>query len=236
MARDSFDGRFVGALCAVALTGAPAHGATVCTAGPIPIPDDASTVVVPLAVAEAGAVASVRVDLDVTHEWVGDLRVELAKDGVVVCLLDRMSLGTYPFGCGGDDVLATFTDDAAVTPEDLCSPTVTPVIAGDVLPVDALGAFAGVEASGAWELRITDAGAFDAGTLGSACLTLTLAPPSECAGDLDGDGDTDVFDFGIFSGSFGSAVAPGTGGDLDGNGVVDVFDFGIFGADFGCTP
>ena len=25
-------------------------------------------------------------------------------------------------------------------------------------------------------------------------------------------------------------------GDLDGGGDVDVFDFGIFAADFGCTP
>lgn len=61
-------------------------------------------------------------------------------------------------------------------------------------------------------------------------------PPSSCIGDLDGDGDTDVFDFGIFAIHFGESVAPGTSGDYDGDGDVDVFDFGSFANDFGCTP
>jgi hypothetical protein len=63
---------------------------------------------------------------------------------------------------------------------------------------------------------------------------INVVPPLPCVGDLDGDGDTDVFDFGLFAGSFGSLVPPGTGGDLDGDGDVDVFDFGIFAGHFGC--
>jgi hypothetical protein len=56
-----------------------------------------------------------------------------------------------------------------------------------------------------------------------------------CAGDLDTDADTDVFDFGLFAVSFGATgLPPSTGGDLDGDGDVDVFDFGLFAADFGC--
>ena len=60
------------------------------------------------------------------------------------------------------------------------------------------------------------------------------APPVLCPGDIDGDGDTDVFDFGFIAGNFGSMVTPGTNGDLTGDGVVDVFDFAIFSGDFGC--
>lgn len=60
------------------------------------------------------------------------------------------------------------------------------------------------------------------------------SPPIICPGDIDGDGDTDIFDFGVFATHFGSSVPAGTLGDLDGNGVVNVFDFGIFAADFGC--
>jgi hypothetical protein len=58
-----------------------------------------------------------------------------------------------------------------------------------------------------------------------------------CSGDIDGDGDTDVFDFAILALNFGTAsgATPGQG-DLDGNGSVDVFDFAIFAADFGCVP
>ncbi len=75
---------------------------------------------------------------------------------------------------------------------------------------------------------------------GAATLDITyeIAPPG-CVGDLDGDGDTDVFDFGIFGPAFGSAMGdPGfvPEADFDGNGIIDVFDFGIFGPDFGCTP
>lgn len=53
--------------------------------------------------------------------------------------------------------------------------------------------------------------------------------------DLDGDGDVDVFDFGVFVTNFGtSGHAPYANGDLDGDGDVDVFDFAIFGTRFGC--
>ena len=53
-------------------------------------------------------------------------------------------------------------------------------------------------------------------------------------GDLDFDGNVTVFDFGIFSGGFGSSGNPPfTGGDVDGDGDSDVFDFGLFAANFG---
>jgi hypothetical protein len=57
---------------------------------------------------------------------------------------------------------------------------------------------------------------------------------SPCLGDIDGDGDTDIFDFGIFAASFTLNVTPGTLGDIDGNGIVDIFDFGLFAANFQC--
>jgi hypothetical protein len=58
-----------------------------------------------------------------------------------------------------------------------------------------------------------------------------------CTGDMDGDGDVDVFDFGIFAPNFGSTGhTPFTNGDLDGDGDVDVFDFAIFAPNFGCIP
>ena len=56
-----------------------------------------------------------------------------------------------------------------------------------------------------------------------------------CAGDLDGDGDTDLADLGILLADFG-CVAPGPcAGDLDGDGDTDLADLGILLADFGCT-
>ena len=65
-------------------------------------------------------------------------------------------------------------------------------------------------------------------------LNFFVRLPDLCAADLDGDNDTDVFDFGVFAASFGGSVAPGMGGDLDGSGFVDVFDFAMFASEFGC--
>ena len=63
-----------------------------------------------------------------------------------------------------------------------------------------------------------------------------VAPPV-CNGDIDGDGDTDIFDFGLFAASFGTNMGdPGynPAADLDSNGSIDVLDFAIFAPDFGC--
>jgi hypothetical protein len=64
--------------------------------------------------------------------------------------------------------------------------------------------------------------------------SFTTAAPPMCPGDLDGDEDTDVFDFAIFAASFGQSVPPGTGGDFDADGTITVFDFGLFASSFGC--
>lgn len=78
--------------------------------------------------------------------------------------------------------------------------------------------------------------AADSDLNGPFCPVEALVPSCECAGNLDTDGDTDVFDFAIFAASFGQAVEPGTSGDFDDDGQVTVFDFAIFAEDFGCAP
>ncbi len=77
-------------------------------------------------------------------------------------------------------------------------------------------------------------GASDGSTAVIQRIELATAP---CSGDIDGDGDTDVFDFGILARSFGTTSgASHADGDLDHNGAVDIFDFGDFALDFGCQP
>jgi hypothetical protein len=61
------------------------------------------------------------------------------------------------------------------------------------------------------------------------------AGPFECVGDLDGDDDTDVFDFAMLADGFGAVgLQPFTGGDVNGDGAVDTFDFADLASDFGC--
>lgn len=61
-----------------------------------------------------------------------------------------------------------------------------------------------------------------------------LAPPSLCPGDVNGDGLTNVLDFNILAGNFGSSVPPNTQGDLNGDGTVSAPDFNVLAGDFGC--
>ncbi len=61
-------------------------------------------------------------------------------------------------------------------------------------------------------------------------------PVPTCAGDITGDGVTDVLDFAELAANFGAG--PGATfeqGDLTGDGFVDVLDFAELAADFGCT-
>ena len=58
-----------------------------------------------------------------------------------------------------------------------------------------------------------------------------------CRADLNADGKTDVFDFGLFAGSFGAGMPDCAGhsnGDLNCDGVVNVFDFSVLAGEFGC--
>ncbi len=66
----------------------------------------------------------------------------------------------------------------------------------------------------------------------TASLTIIVT----IAGDLDGDGDVDWFDFGDFAAAYGSSIGQPNYNplaDLDADGDVDWFDFGDFAANYG---
>ncbi len=121
---------------------------------------------------------------------------------------------------------------------DFLSPVVDEAVAAPATQLDlAEGALAG-GTTHFW--RVTAENPYGVEVAAPAFASFTtesVAPPPGCVGDIDGDGDTDVFDFTFFSAGFGGAVdPPGSGGDYDGDGDVDVFDFGVFAGDFGCVP
>ena len=61
---------------------------------------------------------------------------------------------------------------------------------------------------------------------------VTPTQPSGIAGDIDGDGDVDIFDYNILASNFGSSNC-GNVADIDGNCKVDIFDYNILVSAFG---
>ena len=222
--------RFTPALC-IAFTTGLAHANSVCVSPSASIPDNsAAGIEIPIEI-DAGAnelIETLSVSLEIEHPWVGDLVVTLrSPSGTEVTLLDRPGVPSSgfpgPFGCGGRDLDATFTDDASTLAEDICSYSAQPVIAGDVVPSQAMLTFAGEPASGEWTINVSDRSAYDTGVLVEACIQLTTT--ITCTPDLTGDGVLDFFDVSAFLSAY-SAQDPVA--DFTGDGQFDFFDVSAF--------
>jgi len=111
------------------------------------IPDNAPAgVSSSLPVAQAGTVKGVKVSVDITHTFIGDLRVELvAPSGQQVLLHDRS-------GGSADNLIRSF--DSVTSP--------------------GLAALAGAATQGNWTLRVRDLAAQDVGKLNRWSLDLSL--------------------------------------------------------------
>lgn len=66
-------------------------------------------------------------------------------------------------------------------------------------------------------------------------VDFTPPPPPSCAGDTNGDNQTDGADLSVLLGQFGQSVTPGTGGDLNDDGLVNAADLSVLLSDFGCV-
>ena len=171
--------------------------ATVGAGTPANIPDNnpmgvSRTITLPTT--GAFVVADVRVSLELTHAWVGDLVIRLTHGATTVTLIDRLGLnganapfgfdldltGAYVFTDAAND---TLWDAAAVAPG-----SVTALAPGSYRAVNSAGfatslrqAFAGQSSAGAWTITLVDANPSDAGTLNAWSLTLDASVGGACA-------------------------------------------------------
>jgi M6 family metalloprotease-like protein len=113
------------------------------------IPDNHPTgVSSSIAIARAGTVGQLKVAIDITHTYIGDLRIELSSPaGRSVVLHSQLG--------GGQDNLVVSYDSAA--------------------PASPLSALAGQAMQGNWTLRVVDAVAVDVGTLNKWSLSIVPA-------------------------------------------------------------
>lgn len=199
----------------------------------IPDTSGANSVLVELEVPSSQLVRTVtdlRLSLELDHPWVGDLAVKLeSPGGISVTIFDRTGRVPAgfpgPFGCGGDDVAATFRDDAALSVDEVCSISTSPVLGGSLRPNQSLGGLHGLEPTGTWKVVVSDMQSGDTGVLRSLTLFMVVEPdcnedglPDECdcPADLNGDGLVGGPDLSIMLSGWGSdGVA-----DLDGDGIV----------------
>jgi subtilisin-like proprotein convertase family protein len=148
-----------------------------------PIPDASGSTTCPaptfgqmtdaLIIPDSGAIQNVRVGINITHSWIGDLRVTLTSpSGTTVLLFDNIRVGTSACGCiGFGEVNSTFDDTATALISDQCAAN------GVYPPQEPLSAFNGEEVTGTWTLTVYDRNALDTGTLVNWSLEVTYDEP-----------------------------------------------------------
>lgn len=218
-----------------------------CAPGTTLIPDGAGSITRSIEVAPTGlplAITAVRVQVALSHPWVGDLRLVLRHpSGVEVVLLDRPGVDSGggagigfpgPWGCGGDD-LAVLFDDAAILPAESACETAGTAIVGSKQPLQPLALLNGLAPTGSWTLIASDLVAQDAGSLGTVCIEIETAPVSLCPADLDASGTVDAADLAILLGGWGPGCT-GCASDLNADATVDAADLAILLGAWGRCP
>jgi len=123
-----------------------------------PFTGTSSTLSVPV----SGRIDVLRVTVNVTHTFVGNLTATLSHGGRSIALLERP--GSSFFGSSGFHWAGpvTFSDDASDLIQELGD---AGTLTGPYVPDEPLAAFAGADRAGAWTLRLTDGANGDTGTL-----------------------------------------------------------------------
>lgn len=89
-----------------------------------------------------------------------------------------------------------------------------------------------------WRVTATNTVGSTLSTPGLSSFTTVAPPPCPCFGDLDGNCNTNVLDFTIFTSAFGSFLGDANFNpdvDYDNDDAVTVLDFGIWSGNFGCS-
>jgi subtilisin-like proprotein convertase family protein len=115
-----------------------------------------------------GDLLDLNLGVEIDHTFVGDLSITLKMaDGPQALLLSRP--GPAPSYCAGDNIDATFDDEADTSGQQTCNPE-PPAITGDIRPLQALSIFDGWPLTATWQLVIKDSSIPDEGQLKRWCL------------------------------------------------------------------
>ena len=158
---------------------------------PIAIPDNNETgTTVQMNLSDAGKIYDMNVRLEISHTWVGDLKIELANQqtGKSTLLLDRPGFPSSESGCSGDGIGVIFDDEITIPAENQCSSGTT-AIAGIYLPIEPLSFMDNELIAGNWLLNVSDNSVGDSGKIKSWCIEALIgkspySPPEPPPEDL----------------------------------------------------
>jgi subtilisin-like proprotein convertase family protein len=142
---------------------------------PISIPDnDTNGIYNEIQIVDGRLLAGFRLYLDITHSYVGDLKVSLSNrsSGQTISVLDRPGI---PSGsCSNNDVTTIF-DDGAEQPADEQCASAPRAISGIYAPSQDQSIFIGQNAAATWRINVSDHYQNDIGWLNHWCLETALA-------------------------------------------------------------
>jgi len=193
-----------------------------------------------LSVPTGGRIDHLRVTVNVTQNYVGDLRARLtAPSGKTIDLVERPGLSDDGFGSADHwNGPITFDDAASQSIQDIARGSQATTLSGSFVPDEPLAALAGQDRAGTWTLRMTDEATPDQGTLNGwsidtdqpACaagLALPTASTGAASGvsatgatlggsvDPGGAAATYRFDYGTTS-AYGASTAESAAGAANG--------------------
>ncbi len=147
----------------------PTISATVSDSPALAIVDN-TTVSTTIEVTDEFDITDLNVDLNITHTWVGDLRITLqSPSGTQVLIFDGAA-----DGCSGDNIIDLYDDESSNALSCMAgTPDAFPL--ADYRPSNPLSAFDGQSTVGTWTISIEDAAAGDTGTLNTWGLTYSYA-------------------------------------------------------------
>ncbi|PWI30474.1 subtilisin [Flavobacteriaceae bacterium LYZ1037] len=160
----------------------------------VAIPDgDIVGVTTTMTVASNVVITDLNVDIDISHTWVGDVTITITSpNGTSAVIFDRPGVPASTYGCSGNNILATFDDEATDPIETECEAT-EPAISGIFLPQNPLSVFDGENTQGDWEITVSDSVGADSGTLNSWGITFNyevVSTPLDVF--LDGSGNATI--------------------------------------------
>jgi len=132
------------------------------------------TASVPINVTGGIIIGDLKVTLDISHTWIGDMIISLEGPASIgspeIILLNQPCTGsgsTYP------NILATLDEAGAAL---VCEAT-APVVRGIAAPFESFINFNGLNADGVWTLKVSDVGNQDGGSINAVSLNFCNVVP-----------------------------------------------------------